>query len=230
MELTKDLIEHMKDLEGLELEAYRDVNNVLTIGYGHTNAAGSFRFKDGDKITAEKALEILEEDLNEAEGYVEQMLKNKNLDIKSQPKKDYMTLVYFNRPWALRDTMDIMAADNFDAIRPSQLDSYKDFRNKEAPDWFQDRVTKELAYVNEFDDPTETGGNATDTKKPIAIYLEGKPQLVDPNVADMIVQNTDYTYEPTGVSNLRREQSKYQARIKIKRLGDLFNREVNPGE
>jgi len=31
MELTKDLIKHMKDLEGLELEAYRDVNNVLTI-------------------------------------------------------------------------------------------------------------------------------------------------------------------------------------------------------
>lgn len=36
MELTKDLIEHIKDLEGLELKAYRDVNNVLTIGYGHT--------------------------------------------------------------------------------------------------------------------------------------------------------------------------------------------------
>jgi len=230
MELTKDLIKHIKDLEGLKLVAYRDVNNVLTIGYGHTNAAGSFKFKDGDTISPEKALEILQEDLNEAEGFVEQMLENRKLDITNQQKKDYMTLVYFNRPWALRDTMDVIAGDNFDAIRPSQLESYKDYREKDAPTWFQDRVTKELAYLNEFDDPTETSGNATDTKKPVAIYLEGKPQLVDPNVADMIVQNTDYTYEPTGVSNLRREQSKYQARIKIKRLGDLFNREVNPGE
>ncbi len=230
MELTKDLIEHIKDLEGLKLEAYRDVNNVLTIGYGHTNAAGSFKFKEGDTISAEKALEILQEDLNEAEGFVEQMLENRNLDITNQQKKDYMTLVYFNRPWALRDTMDVIAGNNFDAIRPSQLESYKDYRQKDAPNWFKDRINKEIAFLNEFDDPTETGGNATDTKKPITIYLEGKPQLVDPNIADMIVQNTDYTYEPTGVSNLRREQSKYQARIKIKKLGDLFNKEVNPSE
>lgn len=216
MELTEDLIEHIEDLEGKKLTAYRDVNGVLTIGYGHTNAAGSFKFKKGDTITEEQALEILQEDLNEAESFVEQMLKNRNLNVTNQQKKDYMALVYFNRPWALRDTMEVIAGNNFDAIRPSQLEVYQENRTEEVPEWFQERINKEIAYLNEFDDPTETGGNATDTKEPITIYLKGKPQLVDPNIADTIVKNTEYTYEPTGVSNLRREQAKYKARIKLK--------------
>ena len=178
MELTEDLIEHIEDLEGKKLTAYRDVNGVLTIGYGHTNAAGSFKFKKGDTITEEQALEILQEDLNEAESFVEQMLKNRNLNVTNQQKKDYMALVYFNRPWALRDTMEVIAGNNFDAIRPSQLEVYQENRTEEVPEWFQERINKEIA--------------------------------------DTIVKNTEYTYEPSGVSNLRREQAKYKARIKLK--------------
>ena len=33
MKLTPELIEHIKDLEGLKLEAYYDENDVLTIGF-----------------------------------------------------------------------------------------------------------------------------------------------------------------------------------------------------
>lgn len=201
MKLTPELIEHIKDLEGLELEAYYDENNVLTIGYGHTNATGTFEFKEGDKITSEQALDILQKDLNEAEGFVERMLANRDLSV-DDVKKNYMTLVYFNRPWALRETMEVIAEGNTDLVVKSQLDSYKKNRSEEIPDWFKNRINKEIAFVNEFDDPTESGGNATDTKEPITIYLGDKPQLVDPNIADAIVKNTDYTYEPTTQSKV----------------------------
>lgn len=199
MELTPELIEHIRDLEGLKLEAYYDQNNVLTIGYGHTNATGTFDFKEGDKITKEQALDILQKDLSQAEGYVERMLANRDLTV-NDTKKNYMTLVYFNRPWALRETMDVIAEGNTDLVIKSQLDSYKRNRTEEIPDWFTNRIDKEIAFVNEFDDPTETGGNATDTKEPVTLYLNNEPKLVDANIADMIVKNTDYTYEPTGES------------------------------
>ena len=70
MELTKDLIKHMKDLEGLELEAYRDVNNVLTIGYGHTKDV-----KEGDKINQEEAEYMLQEEMIEYEGYINDLVE-----------------------------------------------------------------------------------------------------------------------------------------------------------
>ena len=34
-------LSHIKKFEGLETRAYRDVANILTIGYGHTSAAGA---------------------------------------------------------------------------------------------------------------------------------------------------------------------------------------------
>lgn len=227
MELTEELIEHIEDLEGKKLTAYRDVNGIPTIGYGHTNAAGSFKFKMGDKITEEQALEILQEDLNEAEIFVEQMLENRNLNVTNQQKKDYMTLVYFNRPWALRDTMEVIAGNNFDAIRPSQLEVYKDNRTEEIPEWYEERINKEIAYLNEFDDPDETGGNIIEgSDGNITLYLDGEPLLVERSIADTIVKNTKYTYdapddiETSPDSNLRREQKKYLARIKLGRVGE----------
>ena len=144
---------------------------------------------------------ILQKDLNEAEGFVERMLANRDLSV-DDVKKNYMTLVYFNRPWALRETMEVIAEGNTDLVVKSQLDSYKKNRSENIPDWFTNRINKEIAFVNEFDDPTESGGNATDTKEPITIYLGDKPQLVDPNIADQIVKNTDYTYEPTTQSKV----------------------------
>ena len=194
-ELTTDLIEHIENLEGKKLEAYYDVNGVLTIGYGHTNATGTFKFKEGDKITEEKALAVLLADLNEAEKYVGNYLKQNKLEVNDEIK-EYMMLVYFNRPWALRKTIETIAEGNVDLIRQSQLDAYKEKRGVEAPQWFVDRIDKELTYVNEFDDPDESSGNATDEKEPVILYLNNEPTPVDANIADLIVKNTKYTYEP----------------------------------
>lgn len=56
------LIEKLKEMEGLRLEAYRDVAGVPTIGYGHTKGV-----RMGDRISQYWADDLLRRDLHEAE-------------------------------------------------------------------------------------------------------------------------------------------------------------------
>ena len=57
---TEILIEKLMEMEGLRLEAYRDAAEVLTIGYGHTRGV-----REGDRISAYWAKELLREDVEE---------------------------------------------------------------------------------------------------------------------------------------------------------------------
>lgn len=220
MKLTEELIEHIEDLEGFESKAYRDENNVLTIGFGHTNATGTFEFDKDTEITREQALQILQDDLSEAENYVERMLANRDLSVNKE-KKDFMTLVYFNRPWALRETMEIIAEGNMDLVIKSQLDSYKENRDKDIPDWYVNRINKEAAFVKEFDDPEETGGDSTEdvkeqptgetvNKQPESITKlynrDGNPQFVDTQIVEDLLSTGKYTEQPVSVEEGQEEK------------------------
>lgn len=158
IEVPEELLAHIKDLEGLELKAYYDVNGVLTIGYGHTNATGTFKFDESTKISEDKALAILIADLNKGLFHVNNMLNNRGLTV-NDTVKEYMVLVYLNRPWALAKTMKDIATMNADIAKQSQLDVYKEVNGTEAPDWYVNRIEKEFAYLNEFDDKSVDGGN-----------------------------------------------------------------------
>ncbi len=158
VELTQELIEHIEDLEGFSEEAYRDVNGVLTIGFGHTNATGTFEFDEDTKISREKAEAILLADLNNAQSVVEQRLENRNLEVNDEVK-NYMILVEFNRPWVLKETMKDIATMNADLAKQSQIDAYEKEKGT-PPDWYLNRLDKEFAYLNEFDAKGEEGGNA----------------------------------------------------------------------
>ncbi|MGB2100832.1 MAG: lysozyme [Flavobacteriaceae bacterium] len=59
----------IKEFEGLNTNAYRDAADVLTIGYGHTKGV-----KEGDSITEQFAEIMLDKELREYEGYVDQMV------------------------------------------------------------------------------------------------------------------------------------------------------------
>ena len=61
-----DLIKHF---EGLKLTAYRDIVNVLTIGYGHTGTD----VYAGQTITQQQAEALLQKDLERFEKYVFQL-------------------------------------------------------------------------------------------------------------------------------------------------------------
>lgn len=60
----------IKEYEGLRLNAYKCPGGELTIGYGHTSAAGSPKVVPGMKITADEAGEILKDDLRHYEDAV----------------------------------------------------------------------------------------------------------------------------------------------------------------
>ena len=60
----------IKKFEGCELEAYQDSVGVWTIGYGHTKDV-----KQGDKINQDEAENLLEEEMPEYEGYINDMVE-----------------------------------------------------------------------------------------------------------------------------------------------------------
>jgi lysozyme len=65
----------IKSFEGLRLKAYYCPAGVLTIGYGHTSAAGSPRVVEGMTITAAQADEILRRDMEKYADAVRRLVK-----------------------------------------------------------------------------------------------------------------------------------------------------------
>lgn len=65
----------LKKFEGCKLKAYRCPANVLTIGFGHTSAAGAPEVTEGMTITQDQAEAVLRADLVRYEQGVEKLLK-----------------------------------------------------------------------------------------------------------------------------------------------------------
>jgi len=87
MKISQEGIALIKKFEGCELEAYRCAANVLTIGYGSTKGV-----KEGDTITQEEADELLLHEMEEYEGYINDLVET---DLK-QNEFDAMVSWVFN--------------------------------------------------------------------------------------------------------------------------------------
>ena len=70
MNISKEGLSLIKKFEGCELEAYNCAAGVLTIGYGSTKGV-----KEGDTITQEEADKLLLHEMEEYEGYVNNLVK-----------------------------------------------------------------------------------------------------------------------------------------------------------
>ncbi|HNP66164.1 MAG TPA: peptidoglycan-binding protein, partial [Woeseiaceae bacterium] len=70
MQVSDRLTEFVAQEEGVVTRAYRDVVGVLTIGAGHTSAAGGLQVKPGMEITRAQAMELLRADLKKFQGEV----------------------------------------------------------------------------------------------------------------------------------------------------------------
>src|SRR5581483_4311493 len=64
----------IEQFEGLSLRTYDDGTGVLTIGYGHTSAAGLPRVVRGQSITKDQADQILASDLGKVETQVNNLV------------------------------------------------------------------------------------------------------------------------------------------------------------
>lgn len=69
MTTTEILKDKLKEFEGLRLKAYRCPGGKLTIGYGHTGRD----VREGDRISAYWARELLKGDIAEAERQVKEL-------------------------------------------------------------------------------------------------------------------------------------------------------------
>tara|TARA_R110002012_G_scaffold132157_1_gene285066 strand:+ start:157 stop:600 length:444 start_codon:yes stop_codon:yes gene_type:complete len=70
MKVSDEGLSLIKHFEGCELKAYRCAANVLTIGYGSTKGV-----TEDMEITQEGAEELLQEEMHEYEGYINDMVK-----------------------------------------------------------------------------------------------------------------------------------------------------------
>ena len=82
----------IKRWEGLRLQAYRCSANVLTIGYGHTSAAGEPKVVEGMKITQADAEAILARDLGRYEAAVSKAITRPM----TQPQFDALVSLCYN--------------------------------------------------------------------------------------------------------------------------------------
>lgn len=73
--INKDGLNLIKQWEGKKLTAYKDTGGILTIGYGHTSAAGAPKVVAGMKISDKEADEILQSDLSKFEKRVSELVK-----------------------------------------------------------------------------------------------------------------------------------------------------------
>ena len=69
MKISQEGIALIKKFEGCKLEAYKCPAGVWTIGYGHTKDV-----KEGDRINKDEANYLLEEEMIEYEGYINDMV------------------------------------------------------------------------------------------------------------------------------------------------------------
>lgn len=74
MKTSRAGLELIKKWEGCRLKAYRCSAGVLTIGYGHTSAAGAPQVNDGMTISQQDADDILGRDLVRYEAAVQKAL------------------------------------------------------------------------------------------------------------------------------------------------------------
>ena len=86
----------IKKFEGCELEAYQCSANVWTIGYGHTRD-----ISEGDTCTQAEADEMLVDDLQEFEGYVNELV---NVDLTQSQFDALVAWTYNLGPGALKES------------------------------------------------------------------------------------------------------------------------------
>jgi lysozyme len=69
MKISQEGIKLIKNFEGCGLEAYQDSVGVWTIGYGTIKGV-----KEGDQINQDEAEHLLQEEMPEYEGYINEMV------------------------------------------------------------------------------------------------------------------------------------------------------------
>lgn len=122
------------------------VKGTLTIGFGHTNAAGAPEITHGMRITREEADDILSRDIAPCERAVNRLLKAEV----TQHQFDALADTYFNCPAAAIAAIKLINDGNLGAV-PAKLLQYT-YSRGEHMEGLTHRRTAEIAWFNTPDD------------------------------------------------------------------------------
>ena len=100
MQASQKLVEFVASEEGVVTKAYRDPVGILTIGVGHTSAAGGLVVKAGMTITRQQAFDLLREDLVKFLGRCETAMPDaKKYEIEGAASFDFNTGAIYKASW-----------------------------------------------------------------------------------------------------------------------------------
>jgi GH24 family phage-related lysozyme (muramidase) len=119
---------------------------TLTVGFGHTNAAGTPKIEQGLRITRDEADRILSNDLAPCERAVSRLLK---VEV-SGHQYDSLVDTYFDCPKAAAAAIELINAGNPHAV-PAKLMQYT-FSKGEHMEGLTHRRTAEITWFNTPDD------------------------------------------------------------------------------
>ncbi|CAH1661578.1 Lysozyme [Hyphomicrobiales bacterium] len=168
--INQEGLEHIKRWEGVKLKAYRDVAGILTIGYGHTSAAGTPQVTAGMVITEATAEDILRRDLAKFEQRVVRLVKAPLTD------NQFAALVSFDFNTGALDRSTLLKklnAGNYDAV-PAELAKWVNAGGRKIPGLVNRRAAEaglwaKGAFVSSNDVPAAPAKAPLVTRENIAV-------------------------------------------------------------
>lgn len=131
MKTSKAGLDLIKQFEGCRLRAYKCPAGVLTIGFGHTSAAGEPKVTTGMTITQAQANKILANDLGQYEDAINRLV---TVDLTQNQFDALVSFVYNVGPatFAKSTLLKKLNAGQYDAV-PAELMKWTRGGGKELP-------------------------------------------------------------------------------------------------
>jgi len=142
VKISQDGLKLIKKFEGCELKSYQDSVGVWTIGYGHTKGV-----EEGQEISQDEAEEMLASELDEYEGYINDMVE---CDLEQHQFDALVAWVYNLGPTNLRSSTMLkrLNSNDLDDV-PNQIKRWDKAGGKVLAGLVRRREAEALMFQNE---------------------------------------------------------------------------------
>lgn len=174
MRMSQDAVKKLTEpWEGCALHVYDDkvgmgewqggpVRGTLTIGIGHTDAAGPPKIHQGMRITQEQAVEIFQNDIRPCENRVNSLLKRTI----TQHQFDMLVDLEFNCPSCVNAVMPYVNRGDWASVHRIML-MYVNSRGEYMPG-LTHRRTAEISWGVTHDDPEVAAANTISARAEVS--------------------------------------------------------------
>ncbi len=140
MKISQEGLSLIKKFEGCELEAYKCAANVWTIGYGSTKGV-----KKGDTISQEEADKLLLHEMEEYEGYINDMV---NVDLEQNQFDAMVSWVFNLGPANLKAStlLKVLNAKDYEGV-PAQIKRWNKAGGKVLQGLIRRREAESLLFA-----------------------------------------------------------------------------------